>query len=185
MGININSVKLSKLSLRTKVTIGALIIVAISLAIIPLLTRSRNNNSGVVSADVYKEQLRVQVDTDSGAPRTGRDPASQQQISLGDAASKPTSAGKRTDTSVPATNGTSTTSSPTAVAKEGLGPNGCYIDYGIQGQECLPAHVAVNGTPTCDGVRTHGGFPKGIKVTGTDRYHLDSNHDGIACNSGD
>ncbi len=146
------------------------------------------NNDGV------NGQYLSQVDTETGAPRSGRDPATQQQTSLADAASRPTGA----STSGDITSGTTTSgaqddhdghSEPSDVIADpkqtGILVNGCYADYGKPGEECVPAHAATNGKLTCSGIRTHAGFPNGVKVTGTDRFNLDTNGDKIACNSGD
>ncbi|HSH18360.1 MAG TPA: hypothetical protein VK978_03175, partial [Candidatus Saccharimonadales bacterium] len=68
--------------------------------------------------------------------------------------------------------------------KTGVNAAGCYINYGIQGEQCLPAGLAnADGTLSCDKVRTK--FASGIKVSGNDRFHLDHNHDGLACGAGE
>jgi hypothetical protein len=167
---------LSKPSLNVSIISGALV-----MAVLPILllsTKPANHPSTDVSPEIYKKHLQGQVDDSNGAPISGRNPADQQQISLNSAASKPNGASKTG-------NGSSPTPGSGQTSADGIGSNGCYVDYGIQGQQCLAAHAATNGVLTCDGVRGHGGFPNGIKVTGTDRYHLDTNHDGIACDSGD
>jgi hypothetical protein len=175
--------KAMQLSKRATALLIPVVAVIVGLAVLAMMLVLRDNSASV-SAKAYKGDLRGQVDTTAGAPRDGRDPAGQGQNDLATVASKPAGAGKRTDTpaagvkatgqaAAPATTGSST------AQQTGLGTNGCYIDYGIQGQECLPAHAATNGTLTCDGVRMH--FSHGIAVTGTDRFHLDHNTDGIAC----
>ena len=148
-----------------------------------------SNGGGIkpVSVAEYKEQLRQQADDDTGAPQSGRSPSNQLQTGLSDAASQPNGTGTRTDT--PASGLTGSTDNhhdaPANNSQEtGINSAGCYIDYGIQGQECLPAHAATNGTLTCSDVRNHG-FPDGIKVTGTDRFKLDKNGDKIACGAND
>lgn len=171
--------KLSRKSLFVAISTGMSILV-VAVAFVLISIRSDNN---FVSADANQKQLRGQVETVTGAPRDGRDPASQPQTSLGDVASKPTGSGRQKTDSTTKKSDTSsqTNANSTNANQDGLGTNGCYTDYGIQGQECLPAHAATNGVLTCDGVNSH--FPNGIKVTGTDRYHLDHNHNGIACDS--
>ncbi len=132
-----------------------------------------------------QKQLRDQVDTASGSPRSGRDPSSQAQTDLSAAASAPSGTGLRTDKPAAGVQGDTNHSAThnhahTDTSRSGLNAAGCFIDYGIQGEQCLPAHAAEsNGTLTCTEVRKH--FPEGIKVTGTDRYRLDTNRDGIAC----
>jgi|SRR3990167_5502878 len=170
--------KLTRQSLLVAASTGVIILVVASAFVFVI-----RSNKNVASADAHQKQLRGQVDTVTGAPRDGRDPASQPQTSLASVASKPTGAGKqKTASATTNSNSTSQTfANPTNVHQDGLGANGCYTDYGIQGQECLPAHAATNGVLTCEGVNPH--FPSGIKVTGTDRYHLDHNHNGIACDS--
>ncbi|HSX44884.1 MAG TPA: hypothetical protein VLF39_02085 [Candidatus Saccharimonadales bacterium] len=151
--------------------IGAMLIVTPSIATQPTVIATGVN---------YKDRLKSQVDSSDGSPRSGRDPASQKQISLSEAASAPNSRSMANNYS------TQPESAPSQaqLKAEGIGTNGCYVDYGVQGQECLPAHAGgANGVLTCNGVREH--FASGIKVTGTDRYHLDSNHNGTACDSGD
>lgn len=133
----------------------------------------------------YKKALQGQVTEGNGAPSNGRDPSTQQQTSLASAASQPSGVGQRTDTpAADVTGDHNHDTQPNDVygdsKKTGIGTNGCYIDYGIQGEQCLPAHAAMGGELTCDNVRSHD-FPHGIKVTGTDRFHLDTNHDGTAC----
>ncbi len=136
-----------------------------------------------------QKQLRQQVDTSSGAPRSGRDPSAQAQTGLSAAASAPSGTGLRTDKPAAGIQGdTSHHATPGHVhgdsSQTGLNSAGCYIGYGVQGEQCLPAHAAdENGNLTCAGVRAH--FPSGIKVTGTDRYKLDVSRNGIACDSRD
>lgn len=169
------------------------IAIVISAALTALIQLMPLPNETATSPDstetkAYVEQLRNQVDTTTGAPRSGRDPASQQQNSLASAASQPTGIGQRIDKPAAGVTGDQSrhaTSSDvyTNSSQTGLGSNGCYVDYGKPGEQCLPAHAATNGIVTCDGV--HHNFPNGIIVSGTDRFHLDKNLDGIACNSGD
>lgn len=153
------------------------------------LNGTQHDGDSPAAKAAYQKQLKDQVDTAQGSPRDGRDPSTQQQTSLRDAASKPSGTGTRTDTPASGVTGTVGDTHVTSsdiygdASKTGINSAGCYIDYGVQGQECLPAHAAVNGVLTCDGVREH--FPQGIKVTGTDRFHLDKNGDKIACNAGD
>jgi len=165
--------------------LGAFLLVKIMLS----SDNTGSNANDPKAQQAYKEELKSKVDTSNGQPQSGRDPSSQQQTGLSDAASKPSGTGTRTDTpasGVTGSNDTHNTSSDVYgdPSKTGVNSAGCYIDYGVQGQECLPTHAATNGTMTCADVRNHG-FPDGIKVTGTDRLKLDTNGDKIACNAGD
>jgi hypothetical protein len=170
---------------KQSIVAASLVAAAVSMTVLGLVLAFQDN-SRKASAEVYKAQLQGQVDNPAGAPRDGRDPAGQGQSSLASAASKPAGAGKRTDKPAAGVKASGQAAAPATTGsaqQTGLGTNGCYIDYGIQGQECLPAHAATNGTLTCDGVRMH--FPHGIAVTGTDRFHLDHNGDGLACGHGE
>lgn len=136
----------------------------------------------------YKQSLKDQVDTANGEPRSGRDPAGQQQTSLAMAASSEHGSGMQTDTPAAGLKGSNRGAvSPSQVygdpSKTRINDSGCYIDYGIQGQECLPVSIAMDGMVMCSDVRTE--FPKGLKVVGKDWLGLDTNHDGIACGPND
>lgn len=165
---------------------AALLLVVAAVAVIA----TKQPDPKVAGIETYEDYLQGQVDTETGAPRAGRDPASQQQSSLASAASSPTGAGQRVDKPASDVQGDHNTHHSSSDVygdpnQTGIGVNGCYIDYGVQGQECVPAHAATDGKLTCEGVRTHGGFPNGVKVTGKDRFNLDKNHDGTACGAGD
>jgi hypothetical protein len=137
-----------------------------------------------------RQELTAQVDTPKGEPQTGRDPAAQPQNGLSAAASRPSGFGQRTETPATGVTGTQRQTKPSDVYKDptqtGIGSNGCYVDYGVQGQQCLPAHAAGDDkTLTCSEVRAVKGFENGIKVTGTDRFHLDADGNGTACTPGE
>jgi hypothetical protein len=70
-----------------------------------------------------------------------------------------------------------------APRQRGLNAAGCFIGYGLPGEQCLPAHVARGQSVRCVDVGTH--FPEGVVVRGTDRFRLDRNGDRIACGPGD
>lgn len=141
------------------------------------------------SAQAGRERLRQQVESADGTPAGGRDPASQSQSSLAAAASQAAGAGTRTDKPAAGVTGNHHTHHKSSdiyghAGHTGINSAGCYIDYGIQGQQCLPAHAAgTDGRLTCDEVRRH--FASGISVTGTDRFGLDKNGDKLACGSGE
>jgi hypothetical protein len=178
-------------SLRIAIPIGVVLIFVVSLFFLNGGSWPKLPGSGP-TAEEYKDQLQSQVDTEDGAPRSGRDPSTQQQTSLEDAASKPTGAGTRTDTPASGVTGDHDThhtaedvyGSNSDAQKSGISAAGCYIDYGIQGEQCLPAHAAgSDGKLDCSEVRKH--FPNGVKVTGTDRFKLDKNGDKLACGQGE
>lgn len=168
---------------------GAVIVIALA----SMVTASKNNQQAYHSDDesVFNQATSQQlVDTADGAPQTGRDPSQQQQSSLNDAASSPTASGKQTDKPAADVQGDHNHDHATHEdvvndpSETGVGLNGCYVDYGVQGEQCLPAHIAGDDKKlTCHEV--HSKFANGIKVTGTDRFGLDENKDGTACGSGD
>jgi hypothetical protein len=166
--------------------VGASIVLVV---VVGVLLASKAAGPSSEEVEAYQDYLQSQVDTETGAPRDGRDPANQQQSSLASAAANSFGAGQRVDQPAANVDGDHSHHHDSSdvygdPSQTGIGINGCYIDYGIQGQECVPAHAATNGTLTCQGVKSHG-FSNGIEVTGTDRFHLDKNGDDIACNSGD
>lgn len=168
------------------IVLGAAAVLLIGLALL-LQVVLFSDKPATMSAQDYKDQLEGQVTDQEGAPRDGRDPASQQQNSLASSASKPTGVGQRTDqtTIETPTDHDDHSAHDDHHQQDAIGLNGCYVDYGIQGEQCLPAHAGgTNGQLTCSSVHGHG-FPNGIKVTGTDRFHLDTNHDGVACDNDD
>lgn len=132
----------------------------------------------------YERQLQAAVDTSTGAPRDGRDPASQGQNGLAAAASRPAGPGQQTDT--PAAGVVEDHSGHDVKAEtvlvdsknSGVGNNGCLIDYGKPGEQCLPT-PGTGQAVSCDHVRKY--FAHGIAVTGQDRFKLDANGDKTAC----
>lgn len=186
--INIMKRLASQHGLRYSVPVLIVLLFVACLAAIQLAASLGDKQSGPDAA-AYKEQLRSQVEGPDGTPNSGRDPASQGQTSLADAASRPAGAGSRTDTPAAGVTGDHNTHNTSGdvygdANQTGVNSAGCYIDYGVQGQECLPAHAAgSDGKLTCGEVRQH--FPKGVKVTGTDRFKLDANGDKLACGSGE
>ncbi|HEX8227059.1 MAG TPA: hypothetical protein VF572_04295 [Candidatus Saccharimonadales bacterium] len=150
--------------------------------------RSQQSVQKANPADAQKA-ARAQVDDNNGRPQSGRDPAFQQQSSLASAASAPTGAGMRTDKPAAGVKGGHDHRvDPSQVRQDpmatGVNSAGCYIDYGRAGDQCLPAGISKGtGTVKCEEVRKR--FAEGLKVTGTDRFRLDSNGDGTACGAGD
>lgn len=180
---------MQKLSLPVKVLLPllAVLVLAGGVMLTDWAQAARRATTNAVRSLTATQQkgLREQVDTSSGAPRSGRDPSAQAQNSLSAAASAPSGTGLRTDKPAAGVQGDTKHQAAHGhvhgdARQTGLNVAGCYIDYGVQGEQCLPAHAAdSNGNLTCTGVRKH--FPEGIKVSGTDRYRLDTNRDGVAC----
>lgn len=169
-----------RLDYKRTLPVAALILIIVLVTAVLSLKTTTPSGDSTAQAEAYQEQLQSQVDTETGEPRSGRDPGTQLQTSLASAASSPTGAAyNKPATTVTGNNGQNGNPSPTAI-----GANGCFIDYGIPGEHCVPAHVATNGTLTCNGVH-NAGFHNGVKVSGTDRFNLDTNHDGTACGAGE
>jgi hypothetical protein len=90
----------------------------------------------------YQRQLRTQVDTTTGAPQTGRNPAGQPQTSLAWAASQPVGNGLRTDAPAAAVAGdhqhhvmpAQIIPDPKATGKLS---NGCRTGFANPGQTCV------------------------------------------------
>jgi hypothetical protein len=163
---------------------AVLAVLLVVIAGIVLATVDRQTNNQPKGGDAYQRELQAQVENNDGTPVTGRDPASQGQNSLEVAASSPAGAGQRTDAPAAGAAGHAGHANPADANNNaqgsGIGSNGCFTDYGIQGQECLPAHAAGDDKVlNCAEVHKH--FPNGIKVVGTDRFHLDHDGDKVAC----
>jgi hypothetical protein len=139
------------------------------------------------SEKAYKQELKSAVDKPNGAPRDGRDPASQGQNSLASAASKENGAGLRTDkpaANVKGDNGKHVHPHDVLAdpKTDGTTSGGCIIGYGQAGAQCLPTN-GDHKKITCDYVRKY--FPNGVAVTGDDSLKLDKNGDKTACGNGD
>lgn len=171
---------------------GAMLLIFVaSIALVQFSTKPQSNAPKTQSVADYQKSLKAQVDNSDGSPVSGRDPSSQSQTSLASAAATPSGTGTRTDKPASGVTGSTTTNKTTPSQvytteqqKSGINDAGCFYDYGIPGQQCLSAAMAnSDGTIGCDMV--HMDFPSGIKVSGTDRFHLDKNGDGTACGQGD
>jgi hypothetical protein len=163
-------------------------IVAAALALLLPAAAARVSGPSPSASAQAVAALRDQVQDANGAPRAGRDPANQPQLGLAAAASRATGVGQRTDTPGAAVSSDHQRDAlPSDVLgnakKTGLSAAGCFVDYGLAGQQCVPASAAPSGTLTCAGVLPL--FPQGVTVSGRDRFHLDLNHDGTACGPGD
>jgi hypothetical protein len=138
----------------------------------------------------YQEVLRSQVQQPDGAPSEGRDPARQKQTGLLSAAQRPQGPGLRgrpPAADVESGGHHHPASLPSSVLqdpkKTGVLSSGCALDYGRQGVQCLPARAPGNKPLSCAYVLTL--FPDGVVVSGRDRFGLDTNRDGVACDRGD
>lgn len=129
------------------------------------------------------------VEDARGRPKKGLNPARQKQTSLHKAANTPHGPGIRKPASkVTATRAAIKPSQVLSGSNKAVA--GCEPYYGTAGQ-CLPdtppsvamAGMDMSATPwTCAEVRTI--FAHGL-VAQRDPQHLDANHDGVACGTGD
>lgn len=177
-----------------KVRVAAVVTVLVAgfflaVAVTPLTLFADKPADRTVSAAEYKRRLRDQVETPAGEPRSGRNPMVQQQNGLAQAAASPVGNGARTDRPAAAVSGLSYDAASSAhahhvSARPEVTAAGCYVDYGIPGEQCVTA-AASRGSArlTCEAVRKT--FLEGVKVTGTDRFNLDKNGNGFACDRRD
>jgi len=186
--------KPSMKSLRLILPIAFVLILIASVVLVQTVDLPKKTDGGAkpVSTADYQKSLKAQVDNADGSPASGRDPSTQSQTTLASAAATPSGTGTRTSTPASGLTGSTGSSvSPDQVygttaeqRAKGVNSAGCFYDYGVPGQECMPASMAnAKGELECSMVRMH--YPTGIKVSGTDRFHLDTNGDKIACGSGD
>jgi hypothetical protein len=138
----------------------------------------------------YRAQLSAQVDTETGAPRSGRDPAVQIQTSLAAAASQPIGTGLMVEKPAAGVVGTPRHVQPSDVIpdlkKTRVLASGCLLDYGKPGEQCLPPYIpgnTANLPDSCAAVRRL--FPAGIQVSGRDSFGIDKNSDKVACGNSD
>lgn len=198
---SLTKIRLFAVSRPFAATLAALVaVVAVGIVIALGLSSTPSTNSAS-ELEASRRQLRSEVDTVSGAPRSGRDPSSQPQNDLASAASKPSGTGRQLETK-PATGSPSTAPNATTPAstnvqhgqhaasetlhdpkQTGTSSGGCLLAYGKSGEQCLPARAPGNLPLTCDYIRKQ--FPLGIQVNGTDTLSLDMNQDKVACNAGD
>ena len=71
---------------------------------------------------------------------------------------------------------------PTTPVAQPITVDGCDHDYGTPNQ-CVPITYPAGVGNRCAWLIAHGFGP--MKVVGTDAEHLDSDHNGIACDPGD
>lgn len=167
--------------------LAALVVGSVLVMYIGTAVRAPGSGLGALDWGDDRVQLRQQVETSAGSPADGRDPAVQQQTGLAAVASLPHGTGQRVDK--PAVGVTGETKPADAghahhaLQQPGVLASGCLADYGIPGEQCLPASVVRAGEITCSDVRRH--FSSGVKVSGNDRYQIDGNNNGTACDSQD
>lgn len=143
----------------------------------------------------YQEQLRSQVDTDNGAPRDGRNPASQTQTSLAYAASQPAGPGQRVEKPAAAVVGTHKHVDPATVLpdtkKTGVLASGCILGYGTPGSQCIPAgkvDAAKKSSQTLTASKPLNCDPnptlslQGIQLSSTDPFNRPASTGKAACN---
>jgi hypothetical protein len=94
----------------------------------------------------YQLQLRSQVESESGAPANGRDPATQPQAGLAAAASQPVGNGLRTNQPAAQVGGDHShhVQAADVLSKpqvSGKLSNGCLIGYATPGEKCVTSRV--------------------------------------------
>jgi hypothetical protein len=131
--------------------------------------------------------LRSEAQDSRGAPRTGKDPALQRQTRLAAAARAPEGSvtwggapARSVSGGAPRRRAGSVLADPKMT---GVLASGCAVGYGAAGAQCVPARRPGNLPLTCAYLVTQ--LPDGVTVTGRDRLHLDTNHDGLACGRSD
>jgi hypothetical protein len=102
----------------------------------------------------YQQQLRSQVQTTTGAPITGRDPAKQMQISLQTAGSMPEGIGTRVDKDAAAVVGDHNHHVNPALVlpnpkTSGIYSNGCKVGFAKPGQTCVTAFMPDTSVIDC------------------------------------
>jgi hypothetical protein len=178
---------IDRVPLGRMVIITVLVMTAFGLTQLGTAISQQIQGSDAASA-AYTASLQKQVDGPNGTPAAGRDPSTQQQTSLAAAASRPNGPGLQTDTPAKDVNtshaGHNHGSAAAAKKTSGVNSAGCYTDYGKQGEECLSVSIAGPGNnPTCAQIRSV--FKNGILVSGADRFALDTNKNGTACDPAD
>lgn len=98
----------------------------------------------------YQQLLKSQTDNMYGAPRSGRNPAFQQQTSLASAASQPVGNGRWTQKPASAIKGTSKQVNPKTVLpdtkKTGVLSNGCSVLFGVSADQCVGSNTNTTDT---------------------------------------
>jgi len=182
--MNISSSRLSRLRQNMSRPFG-LLVVSVGFAVVSFLgpVIAGAISQPTPSSSVAKQQLQGQVETSTGAPRSGRNPAVQAQTSLKAAvATSHGGIGQRVDR--PAANlvGSPRSVQPSDVLpdskKTGISVSGCLIGYGTPGVQCVPGKAPNNQPITCNYIRTM--FPKGVAITGSDTLRL-STGNSTAC----
>jgi hypothetical protein len=135
----------------------------------------------------YAQSLRAEVQTPTGAPRPGSDPAAQRQTSLAEAAREHHGIGTWNSAPARDVKGGTARRDPGDVLgdpkRTGLLSSGCALGYGAPGAQCVPARGPGDKPMSCAYLVKL--FPDGVPVEGRDTLKLDRNHDGRACGPGD
>ena len=139
--------------------------------------------AGLEGLTGYQRQLQGQVQGADGAPKAGRDPARQRQVTLAEAAGRPNPApAKAGPRGTPVTSGRGAEATLKDPRKTRVLSSGCAVGYGAAGQ-CVPARAPGNRPTTCAYVVTL--FDGGVAVPRGDWLRLDTNGDGWGCADGD
>jgi hypothetical protein len=131
----------------------------------------------------FQATLRATVENANSEPLIN--PASVSQTSLAKAAAEKNGPGTRREKLARGVTFSKVQRPPDLpnVNETGMISGGCLIDYGNPGAQCVPARGRGGGALTCADVVSI--FPDGVRVTGRDRFGLDSNGDKTACGRGD
>ncbi len=93
------------------------------------------------SKQTYQQQLQTEVDTNTGDPQDGRNPAAQAQNSLAFAASQPNGPGQQVEKPAANVTGISKRVDPKSVLPDtkhtGVLSGGCLLGYGTPGETCV------------------------------------------------
>jgi hypothetical protein len=133
----------------------------------------------------YQQQLQSQVDTTTGAPIDGRNPASQTQTTLAYAASQPAGPGQQVDKPAAAVTGTEKHVDPTSVLPDtkntGVLAGGCLLGYGAQAAGSTLNLSSLSLTCDPNGQQAL----QGIQLISTDLVNPSRPSDKAACNISD
>ena len=162
---------------RRRWAVVALVVAALTVAV------AASASELVRSETPFQASLRATVENANGEPRIN--PASVTQTSLAKAAAGKNGPGARTDKLAREAKfrKIQRPAELPSVKETGVISGGCLVDYGAPGAQCVPARGRGGGALTCGDVVAM--FPDGVRVTGRDRFGLDSNGDKTACGPGD
>jgi hypothetical protein len=162
--------------------IAIFLLLALSATIAILLKTHFQSSGASITPAAYRKQLEAEVETSTGAPINGRNPANQLQTSLAKAASMEDDIGMRVAKPAASVIGTVRHTDPATVLPNTkvthVLASGCLLGYGVPGAQCVPAKAPNNQLLNCNFIRTI--FPNGVKILGTDYLSLGQGTD-IAC----